>query len=596
MDRNKIDNKYKWDLDSIYKDNSAFEKDVESVKSLTLKLKEYKEKVLGSSKNLIEVLKLDTEMSRIIDNLFTYVQLNYALDIGDAHWSSKVSDLMDFYSSISADLSFIQVELSHLTEKQLLKYMEEEPDLKEYEFTLKRVIRAKNHTLSLKEEELLSVLAPTLYTGDNVFEKLDNADSEYGFVLDKSGKELPLTSGTYREYIGSKDRILRKNALYTYHEFYKKHSNTIAECLKSNVKTNCILSKVRKYESPLEEALYSDNISPEFYDKLIIDVHKYTPVLHRMLEVYKKGLNLDEMHIYDINARIGEVPEKKYSIEEMQNLVRSSLEILGEDYLKIVDEAFNSNWIDYYETDRKMSGAFSSGSYESKPYILLNYTGSFDDIETLAHELGHSMHSYYSNKERSAVDAGYPIFLAEIASTTHEVLLNHYLMQNTEDKEMKKYILNNILTNFKSTVFRQLEFAEFEKIIHERTQNGENLSEEDFTNIYLDLQKSYYGPNVVQDEIIKYECLRIPHFYTSFYVYKYATGLCIAYKFAGDIISGKPGSVSNYKKFISSGGRAYPLDILRECGIDLDVDDVMKDAIQIIENYIDELEKLIDEE
>ena len=592
MERNKIDNKYKWDLDTIYKDDNSYNADIEEVKKLTEEELSYEGKVLSSSSNLLKILELETKIERILDRLYVFVSLNYNLDTRQSTYSQKLSNLMDLYSEISVKTSFISDELSKLTQDTLDKFLKEEKGLSKYKFSLEKVIRHAKYILPIESEKLLANLAPVLDGGSEVFDKLDNADIKLSDVKDEKGNTLPLTQGLYSSYIKSPDRTLRKNALYSMHEYYKSHENSLSECLFNHIKTNAIISKLRGYNSPLEASLMQDDLTESFYNKVIDDTHKNLSVLHRLMKIYKKALELDEMHIYDINAQMCSISSKKYSIEEMQNIIRNSLSIMGDEYLEVVDKAFNEHWVDYYETRGKTSGAFSSGSYDTKPYILLNYTGSFDDVETLTHELGHSIHSYYSKKSRGPEDYQYPIFLAEIASTTHEILLNDYLLKNSTDIEMKKYILNNILNAYKSTVFRQVEFGEFEKIIYDKISNGENVTKDDFTSIYLDLQNKYYGGEVIMDDIIKYECLRIPHFYTSFYVYKYATSLCIAYRFASDIINHKPGAVQNYMKLITSGGKDYPLNILKECGIDLNKEDLMIFSIELIEKYMDEFEKI----
>lgn len=594
MERKDIDQKYKWKLNEIYENKDAYVEDLKKVENILEKILQYKGRILESSNTLFEVLSLDTKISRILNKIAVYISLNYSLDTRDAKFSKEMATLTDLFSKIEEKTNFIITELSKLSEKQLKVFLKENGKLKPYEFALKKVIKNSKYTLTLEKEELLSKLFPILNAGDDIFDKINNADVDYGFILDENGKEHKLTGGTYQKFVSSQDRTLRKNAVYKMHEYYQKHSNTIAECLKQNTKKNCIMSTIRGYNSPLESSLMDDDITVEFYENFIKSIHENIDTLTRMLSLYKKALNLDEMHIYDVNAKIGKNLKEDYSIEDITTLVSKSLEIMGEDYLKVVNKAWKENWIDFYETTGKRSGAFSSGSFDTKPYILLNYTGSFNDAETLTHELGHSIHSYYANKNQDEISADYPIFLAEIASTTHEILFNDYLLKNAKDKDTKIYILNNILSNYKSTVFRQAEFAEFEKIIHERTQNGENLTREDFTNIYMDLQNLYYK-DIINDDIIKYECLRIPHFYNSFYVYKYATGLCIAYKFAGDIINKKENAVANYIKFISSGGKDYPLEILKECGIDAN-SNIVENSIQIIEKYLDEFEQLIEKE
>ena len=593
MERKDIDKKYKWDLSEIYKNEEAFKEDEERFKKLIENEATYRGKVLESSKTLQEVLDLDTEIERVLNRMFVFRSLHTELDTRDGKASANLKRLMDLYSQESVKVSFIQTELSKLTKDKMEEYIKENPNLEKYRFALTKIIRQSEHILSLENEELLSAISPVVDVGSDVFSKIDDADIILEDIKDSKGKKHKLTSGTFNEYIRSNDRTLRKEAYYKLHEYYKKHENSIGECLASHIKTDVIFSKLRKYNSALESHLINDNLDEKFYNKVIDDTHKNLKTLHRMMRLYKKALGLKEMHIYDINARIGKLGNKKYTAEEIISTIKDALEIMGPDYMKVVNEAFDDGWVDFYETPGKRSGAFSSGCYDTKPYILLNATGSFDDIETLAHELGHSIHSYYSNKSRSIVDCDYPIFLAEIASTTHEILLNDYLLKNAKNDEMKKYILNNILSMYKSTVFRQVEFGEFEKIVFDKTEAGENLSKDDFTNIYLDLQNKYYGKDVINDEIIKYECLRIPHFYRSFYVYKYATSLCIAYHFASDIINKKENAVENYIKFISSGGKDYPLAILKECGIDLEKEDLMSYSIDLIEKYMDELEKLI---
>jgi len=595
MERKDIDKNYKWDLREIYSSQEKYQEDINEVKTLLEKILTFKDKVLESSTLLLEVLTIETSMNRKLNKLFTFINLNYTLDTRDSSYTKELGHLIDFASEIEEKTSFITTELSKLTEEKLEKFLEEKEELKKYEFSLRKIIRNSKYILSLEKEELLSKLSPLLSAGDDIFEKLDNADVDYGEIEDSTGKKHVLTGGTYQSFITAQDRTLRKNAVYAMHEFYKKHANTIAECLKNNTKGNTIIADIRGYESALEASLMDDDITVNFYNSFIESIRANIKTLHRMIDLYKKAMKLDEMHIYDINAKVGKNLQENYSVEDMKQIVKSSLEVLGDKYLEIVDKAWNENWVDFYETKGKRSGAFSSGTYDTKPYILLNYTGSFNDVETLAHELGHSIHSYYANKNQDEISSNYPIFLAEIASTTHEILLNDYLLKNAKDKQTKIFILNNILSSYKSTVFRQTEFAEFEKIIHERTQNGENLTCEDFTNIYMNLQNFYYD-NLVNDDIIKYECFRIPHFYHSFYVYKYATGLCIAYKFAKDILEKKENATENYIKFLSSGGKNYPLEILKECGIDLEKNDVVKESITIIESYLDEFETLTEKE
>ena len=593
-DRKSIPENYKWDLDSLYKTTEEYYKDVEASNKILEKLKKYKGKVLASAKNLLNILSIQIELDLLLDKMANYVHLNSELDTRDSFYDSLLKELIDFYSNVSLELNFISDELKSLTDELLDRFIKEEPKLKAYEFGLRHTIKMNKHLLSLECENLLSSLSPVLDAGEDIFSKLDDADSDYGEVLDKEGHSHKLTGSSFSKFVSGEDRVLRKNADEKMHEYYKNHANTFAACLSNHVKTGSILSKIRGYESTLEASLSSDNITPTFYKNFIKEVNDNLDVLHRMMKIYKKAFKLDEMHIYDTRCRLESGVKVNYTIEEMQSILKNALGPLGGEYLSGVNEAFENNWVDYYETPGKRSGAFSTTTIATKPYLLLNYTGTFDDLETFAHELGHSMHTYFSNKYRSPIDANYPIFLAEIASTTNELLLNHYLLNSTDDKRFKRFILNNLLSMYRATIFRQTEFAEFESIIFERCENGENLSKDDFTQIYYDLQKKYYGDGVIQDDYIKYECFRIPHFYYNFYVYKYATSLAIAYRFASGIINNDEKVKANYIKFLSSGGKDYPMNILKECGIDLDSENILDYSINIIKKYLDEFERLLD--
>ena len=593
-DRKSIPENYKWDLDSLYKTTEEYYKDVEASNKILEKLKKYKGKVLASAKNLLNILSIQIELDLLLDKMANYVHLNSELDTRDSFYDSLLKELIDFYSNVSLELNFISDELKSLTDELLDKFIKVEPKLKAYEFGLRHTIKMNKHLLSLECENLLSSLSPVLDAGEDIFSKLDDADSDYGEVLDKEGHSHKLTGSSFSKFVSGEDRVLRKNADEKMHEYYKNHANTFAACLSNHVKTGSILSKIRGYESTLEASLSSDNITPTFYKNFIKEVNDNLDVLHRMMKIYKKAFKLDEMHIYDTRCRLESGVKVNYTIEEMQSILKNALSPLGGEYLSGVNEAFENNWVDYYETPGKRSGAFSTTTIATKPYLLLNYTGTFDDLETFAHELGHSMHTYFSNKYRGPIDANYPIFLAEIASTTNELLLNHYLLNSTDDKKFKRFILNNLLSMYRATIFRQTEFAEFESIIFERCENGENLSKDDFIQIYYDLQKKYYGDGVIQDDYIKYECFRIPHFYYNFYVYKYATSLAIAYRFASGIINNDEKVKANYIKFLSSGGKDYPMNILKECGIDLDSENILDYSINIIKKYLDEFERLLD--
>ena len=593
--RKQIPKEYTWDLDSVYPNIDAYYSDMKKVKSKITKIAKYENKVLANAENLFAVLKLEVELGLILDKLANYISLNNSLDTRDGFYSSKLNELMDFYASCTLQTNFISEELKKLDEKKLDKFLKEFPKLKPYEFSLRKIIKNNKHLLSLECENLLSSLSPVLSAGEEIFSKLDDADSDYGEVEDSKGKKHKLTDGTFQRFITSSDRVLRKNADETLHKYYKNHANTFSACLSNHIKTESILAHLRKYDSTLESCLSDNDISTDFYNHFIDEVNDNLPTLHRMMSIYKKAFKLDKMHIYDIRTKFDDGIKSYYTPEEMQDILLNALAPLGKEYIEGVKQAFKDRWVDYFETPGKRSGAFSTSTLTTKPYLLLNCTGSFDDLETFAHELGHSMHTYFSNKYRTPIDSSYPIFLAEIASTTNELLLNNYLLEHTNDKKFKRTILNNMLSMYRGTVFRQIEFAEFERIIYEKADNKENLSCEDFTNIYYELQKKYYGKDVIQDDYIRYECFRIPHLYYNFYVYKYATSLAIAYHFAYSIINKEEGAVDNYLNFLKSGGKDYPLNILKECGIDVANRNILSYSIKTINEYMDEFESLITE-
>ena len=592
--RKKIPKKYTWDLDTIYSSFDEYYKDMKKSGKILEKIKKYEGKILASGENLYNVLKLELELDLIFDKMGNYIHLNSELDTRDGAYTVKLAELMDFYARVNTNTNFISEELKKLDEKKLNKYLKEYPKLKDYEFSLRDIIKNNMHLLSLECENLLSNISPILNAGEDIFSKLDDADSDYGFVLDKNGKEHKLTNGTFQRFITGSDRVLRKNADEKLHEYYKNRANTFAACLSNHIKTQSIIANLRKYNSSLEASLSENDISQKFYDNFIEQVNANLPTLHKMMSIYKKAFKLDEMHIYDIRCKFDEGIQSYYSPEEMQRILLEALKPLGKEYIEGVKKAFKERWVDYFETPGKRSGAFSTTTRTVKPYLLLNCTGSFDDLETFVHELGHSMHTYFANKYRSPIDSSYPIFLAEIASTTNELLLNNYLLNNTDDVKVKKTILNNLISMYRGTIFRQIEFAEFERIIYEKTDAKVNLSCEDFTSIYYDLQKKYYGPNVIQDDYIRYECFRIPHLYYNFYVYKYATSLAIAYHFAYKIINNEDGAVENYLNLLKSGGKDYPLNILKKCGIDFEKDDILAYSIKMINDYMNEFDNLLD--
>jgi len=454
------------------------------------------------------------------------------------------------------------------------------------------LFREKDHILSLEQEEMMARLGEVFSISENTFHVLDDVNLKFDNIVLENGDEVELNNSNYSVYIKSSDRDIRKQAFTNLYKSYASLKNTFASLLKGNVKSNFFVSKTRKYNSPLEMSLYSDNIDKKLYLNLIDKVHSNLDIVHDYMNVRKSILNLDEVHMYDVYAPLVSDVDKYYTYEEAKELVIKALAPLGEDYINNLTKLFDSGCIDVYNNENKRGGAYSWGCYDTLPYVLLNFEGKFTDVSTIAHELGHSMHSFYSCKNQDYHDHGYPIFLAEIASTVNEILLNKYCSSIAKTKEEKAYYLNNLLENFRTTLVRQTMFAEFELLIHDLEENGEVLTEEVLSNTYYDLNKKYFGDSVVSDEQIKYEWARIPHFYTSFYVYKYATGISVACKIVSDILEGKENALDNYIKFLSSGGSDFPLEILKKASVDIVNDDTIDKALVMFRETLEEFKEL----
>ena len=590
--RNEIEEKYKWDLSKILEVNNI-EKYKDEVKILLSEVEKFKGNITSSSDNLYNFYQKYEQLNRLVEKLYMYAHMNYDSDTTDTKAQTLYMEIEKLYQDLSEKLTFVVPEILECDYQVILDYIEKDDRLKQYSFDLEQLFRNKPHTLSLDEENIITLATNAMGTGSEVFDNIDNTDIDLGKIKDENNNEVELTNANYNKYMNSKDRRVRIDAFNAMYNYYKGLIHTIAASLKGNVKENFFMSKVRKFESPIKQSLFYDNIDISVYDSLIEAVHNNLDTMYEYLSLKKKALKLDEMHMYDIYVDIVDNKTHEYPFEQGKKMIFEALKPLGENYLNDLNKAFDERWIDIYPNKGKSSGAYSSGSYDTYPYLLLNYTDTIDSVSTLVHELGHSMHSYYSNKNQNYTNASYPIFLAEIASTTNEILLNDYLYKNAKTKEEKILYLTELLEKIRTTIYRQTMFAEFEKIIHEKEDKGIPLTEEELSNTYLELNKLYYGNNVVSDDLIKYEWARIPHFYTSFYVYKYATGLSCAIKIATDIINNKEHAKENYLDFLSSGGSDYPLNILKKTGIDMTKPDTINDALKVFKEKVEELKELL---
>lgn len=588
--RDEINELYKWDLSAM--NIGDIEQEKKEILNLLEEVLKYKDHILDSSDNLYNFYKADEKLNRKIEKLYVYAYMNHDADTTNQKSKKLLMEVEKLYEDVSEKLTFIAPEILKSDYEIVKKYIVEDERLKEYAFDLEQLFRNKPYTLSEKEENIITLASNAMGTCSDVFDNIDNTDINLGVIKDEDGKTVELTNANYGKYMNSKDRRVRIDAFESMYNYFKSLKNTIAASLKGNIKENFFSSKVRGYESPIKESLYQDNIDISVYDNLIKAVHDNLDTMYDYMALKKKMLNLDEMHMYDIYVDINQEKEKEIPFEEGKKIIFEALKPLGEKYLKDLEKAFDERWIDIYPNVGKKSGAYSSGCYDSYPYLLLNYTDNMDSVSTMIHELGHSMHSYYS-KSQSYINSNYPIFLAEIASTTNEILLNDYLYKNAETKEEKILYLTDLLEKIRTTIYRQTMFAEFEKIMHEKEEKGIALTEEEFSNTYYELNKLYYGDNVVSDDLIRYEWARIPHFYTSFYVYKYATGLSCAIKIANDIINNKENALNNYLDFLSSGGNDYPLNILKKTGIDMTKPDTVNDALSVFKEKLEELKELL---
>ena len=585
--REEVKKSDKWDIESVYNTLDKYNKDYDIVKSNIIKLSKMQDTFLDNSKNFKEFLLLDSDTSRLIAKLYTYAARKYDEDTGNSTYQELYGKINNLYQEYGEATSFVVPMILEKDKDTIINYLNKEESLKDYRHQLLDVLRYKEHSLSKEEEHIISAYSKVLDSSSDTADFLMDTDMKFGMIKDENDKEVELTSSNYSTLLSSKNRRVRKDAFINYHRVYGNFKNTLTSTLASTCEALSVSSKLKKYNSSIEASLFNDFIPTKLYDNLIKVVHNNLPSLYKYYDVKKKILGLDEFHLYDGYVSTVKSIDKKYSFREGEKLVKDALSILGDEYSKELDKAFTDGYIDKYPNLNKRSGAYSSGSYDTKPFVLLNYVGEYNDVSTLAHELGHSMHTYFSNHYNSYETSDYPIFLAEIASTVNELLLSYYMEDKASTKDEKLFILNERLDLFKATIFRQTMFAEFEKYIHELTDKGEILTSDNICNYYYELNKLYFGPGVVVDDEIRYEALRIPHFYTPFYVYKYATGLSIASYIVKNILNNTPNFKEKYLEFLKSGGRDYPLEVLKIIDIDLTDTKVFDEAMEMFKETLD---------
>lgn len=592
--RKDIPEEEKWDLEAIYKSVDEWEDDFKAVKALIPAVVEFKGKLGESAETLYQALQKEDELTMKLNKLFVYAHMKADEDTANATYQALNDRARALGANVGSQLSFVVPEILAIDDQTLERFLEENDGLKLYRHALDDITRERPHVLSEEMEALLAESSEVMNAASNTYGMLNNADMELPTIKDEQGNDVQVTQGRYLTLIKSADRRVRKDAFHAMFGAYEKYKNTFASTLSTAFKRDNFYARVRHYDSARQAALAGNNIPEEVYDNLVKTVGDHLALLHRYVELRKRVLKLDDLHMYDLYTPLVQDVHMDVSYEEAKKLVLKGLAPLGEDYLNIIREGFNHRWIDVHETKNKRSGAYSSGTYGTMPYILLNWSDDINEVFTLAHELGHSLHSYYTRENQPYPYANYSIFVAEVASTCNEALLNHFLLKETDDKKQKLYLLNNQLEGFRGTVFRQTMFAEFEQIAHEKLAAGEAMTAEAFSAIYYDLNKKYFGDGMVVDKEIEIEWARIPHFYNNFYVYQYATGFSAAAALSQQILEEGDEAVRRYKEgFLKAGSSNYPIEVLKNAGVDMTSPKPIEQAFNMFEKVLDEMETLL---
>lgn len=592
--RDQIDRKYKWNIEAMISDESTIDEELSQIRK---QAEEYAAHFAGhladSSEMLCEAFAHKDDIWRRLEKIYVYAHMKRDENNAESHYQGMTDKSMSVIASVSAALSFFTPELLSSDEDKLLGFIDENDKLKTYEFVIRDALRQKKHILSSEEEAIMAQMGEITGATNDIFTMLNNADIKFETIRDEDGDEVELTHGNYIKFMESHNREVRENAYNAMYDAYKGLINTIATSYNYNTKTDVVNARIRKFDSARASALSGDNIPGEVYDNLVSVVNENLPQMHRYINLRKKLLGVDELHMYDMYVPLIRIPDNVISFEDGLDIIRHALKPMGEEYIEKMNTGISQGWIDVYENKGKTSGAYSFGCYDSYPYILLNYTDTLKDVFTIIHEMGHSMHSRYTRDNQPYVYGSHSIFTAEVASTVNESLLMHYLLGKETDVEMRKYLLNLYLEEFRTTLFRQTMFAEFEDITHKAIESGQVLTGEWMCQQYQDLNDKYYGPAVVRDDTIRYEWARIPHFYNAFYVYKYATGYSAATAISNKILSEGKSASDAYIEFLKTGESDYPIELLKIAGVDMSKPDPIRQAMNTFNTLLDEFEELV---
>ena len=594
--RSETDSKYTWAIEDLYTSDELWQKEYDKVKEMLPRAAEFQGRLGKAAEILLSFLKLSDELGKLMERVYVYANQKYHEDTANAVYQDLSNKAAALMVQVNSTLSFATPEILTIPEETIVQFKHEEEELLQYDFYLADILRMKPHILSGEMEGLLADAGEIAEAPGNIFSMFNNADIRFPEIMDDNGEKVRITHGRYGQLLESTDRRVRREAFEGVYAAYRSYSNTLAAAYSANVKQEVFFAKARKYRSTMERTLDAGNISVEVYTNLIDAVHENMGLMHRYVTLRKKLLKVDELHMYDLYTPLVADVKMEIPFEEAKTIVMKGLEALGEDYQKILMEGFHHRWIDVYENENKRSGAYSWGAYGTHPFVLLNYNDTLNNVFTLAHEMGHAIHSYHSDKTQPYVYAGYKIFVAEVASTCNESLLIDYMLKTTEDKKEKAYLINHFLEKFKGTLYRQTMFAEFEMITHRMVEEGESLTAEALCKVYHDLNVLYFGEDIVIDQDIDMEWARIPHFYNAFYVYQYATGYSAAIALSRRILNEGPEAVADYIRFLSSGSSNYPIELLKAAGVDMSTKEPVNQALKLFEELLNQMEELLMQE
>ncbi|MBD8003850.1 oligoendopeptidase F [Bacillus norwichensis] len=594
--RSEVKEELTWRLEDIFQTDEEWEKEYSAIQEEIPEGEQFKGKLDESAETLYSALKFQSKLSQRMGKLYTYAHMRYDQDTADSHYQAFNARAESLYSKLASVFSYIVPEILAMDENRLKQFLEENKDLQLYQKALDEINLKRGHVLSSEQEALLAEASEVLGASSTTFGMLNNADLVFPVMKDEEGNDVQLSHGNYIQFLESQDRDVREQAFKNVYDTYGKFTNTFASTLSGTIKKDNFYAKARNYDSARQAALSANNIPESVYDNLVSTINKNLHLLHRYIGLRKKVIQVDKLHMYDLYVPLVKEVDMKIKYEEAKDILLEGLKPLGEDYINILKEGFENRWVDVVENKGKRSGAYSSGTYGTNPYILMNWQDNVNNLFTLAHEFGHSVHSYYTRKSQPYPYGNYSIFVAEVASTCNEALLGDYLQKTTTDKQKRLYLINHYLEGFRGTVFRQTMFAEFEHLIHQKAQNGEALTSDLLTNEYYELNKKYFGEeNLHIDKEIGLEWSRIPHFYYNYYVYQYATGFSAATALSQQILDEGEEAVKRYIGFLQAGSSDYPIEVLKKAGVDMTSSEPIEAACKVFEEKLNEMEQLLNE-